>query len=332
MSNEFSPVSFSELCNRSPAPRDWIVENLLIAGGTSILASRPKDGKSLLTRHLIKSVLEGSSFLGLPVKQGRVCLLALEDIESELVSAFYEIGLTKETGGLIIQTEPITIKDIKKINAYLFENPHELLVIDTLARFSEIDDFDSYAQVGKQLTEVSQVARKRKTHILLTHHSRKGSDSEAHESILGSVAFTANVDNTLLLKRRNDDSVELSTRPRYGRSAKFAFKYSELGVEVLSSTDHRRPSLNEWILERTSKATEGLTIVEICDRPGHRREDVVIAVKKLCDANLLIRLGRGQKGDPYRYKNAPPELIVERPGREFGISTVTNDDFGAENI
>ena len=57
----------------------WLVEDMLLEGGLSMLVAKPKIGKSTFARFLAASVAKGDLLLGRDVKQGPVIYIAMEE-------------------------------------------------------------------------------------------------------------------------------------------------------------------------------------------------------------------------------------------------------------
>ena len=89
---QFKPLG--ELMRQPTEKRRWVVEGLLPVGGTSLLAAKPKVGKSTFARCLAFAVARGEEFLGRKTKQGAVLYLAPQELESEVKEHFKSLGAT----------------------------------------------------------------------------------------------------------------------------------------------------------------------------------------------------------------------------------------------
>src|SRR5439155_18507176 len=74
----------------------WLVEGLLPLGGLSLLAAKPKVGKSTLARNLALAVARGEPFLDRAVRPGPVVYLALEEHRAGVAEHFTRLGATDE--------------------------------------------------------------------------------------------------------------------------------------------------------------------------------------------------------------------------------------------
>jgi DNA primase len=72
----------------------WVWSQTLPAGGLSVLAAKPKVGKSTLARNLALAVAQGQDFLNRTTTQGSVVYLALEEKRSEVQRHFQKMGAT----------------------------------------------------------------------------------------------------------------------------------------------------------------------------------------------------------------------------------------------
>jgi len=177
---------------------EWLAKELLIAGGISLLAARPKSGKSTLVRQLAKAVCKGEEFLGREVEKGRVAYLALEEHPAMLQHQFKTIGLTKDDD-IMLHVGPIYGKNrADTLIGYLKDYEAKLVVIDTLALFAGIEDSNSYDKVNKSMEQVRRIARETNSHVMLIHHTTK-SDVTSTNSIMGSQAYLGAVDTAMII-------------------------------------------------------------------------------------------------------------------------------------
>src|SRR5262245_14100822 len=89
-------VNLARAMSAPRAQHQWIVQKLLRSSGLSLLAGKPKSGKSTLARQLAVSVARGVPFLGRPTRVAPVLYVALEDIDDELLNSFQ-----RETTGVL---------------------------------------------------------------------------------------------------------------------------------------------------------------------------------------------------------------------------------------
>jgi len=176
----------------------WLVNELLIAGGISILAAQPKSGKSTLVRQLAKAVCQGEEFLGRKTVKGKVAYLALEEHPAMLQRQFKNIGV-KNDDDIVLHVGPVYGQNATEdLIGFLKDYEAQLVVIDTLALFVGLDDINSYDKVNKAMEKVRRIARESNAHVMLIHHTNKGEHTTTR-SIMGSQAFLGAVDTALII-------------------------------------------------------------------------------------------------------------------------------------
>jgi len=119
----------------------WVVPGIIPEGLTKIDGS-PKAGKTMLVHHLATSISHGGYFMGsIEVEQREVLFLALEDNERRLKDRMIKQG-GFANDKLFIETPESWSGGIGALRNYLKEFPQTgLVIIDTLFKFSSIDDY-----------------------------------------------------------------------------------------------------------------------------------------------------------------------------------------------
>lgn len=177
---------------------NWLVDGLMIAGGTSILAGVPKSGKSTIARQLAVGIAKGQTFFDRPTKKGKVLYLAMEESAELIDEQFKRIGLN-DSDDMLIHVGPIATGNIlDNLKESIVNYGATLLVVDTLlllARFSNIND---YKETYEKMQQFSNIARATGCHILFLHHQKKGED-RGQDSISGSSALQGSVDMFMVL-------------------------------------------------------------------------------------------------------------------------------------
>ncbi len=92
--NIFQLTPLSELLNKPDAKESWILNKTLPSGGISLVAGKPKVGKTTLVRCLALAIARGEPFLDRTTLQGVVIYLALEEKEQEIKQHFKDLGAT----------------------------------------------------------------------------------------------------------------------------------------------------------------------------------------------------------------------------------------------
>jgi hypothetical protein len=281
----------------------WLLAGILPSGGLSLLAAKPKAGKSTLARCLALSVARGEVFLGRDTQKGAVVYLALEEKRSEVRRHFRTMGATGDEE-IYVHAAHAPAEALGAITIEVKARKPVLLIIDPLLRFTRVKDGNDYAQVTAALEPLLILARQHNVHVLLVHHAGKGERSEATDGILGSTALFAAVDTALIMKR-SDKCRTVQSRQRYGEDlAETLLEFNSntrtlaLGVEksqadlqaiACAALGYLQTSLDPKTEDEILEAVEG--------RTGLKRK----VIRTLVVDGTITRAGSGKKGDPYKY-------------------------------
>lgn len=214
-------VTADELMQREYRPPKWAVPDL-VPEGLTILAGKPKTGKSWLALDFCVSVAAGGYALGnVKCEPGYVLYLALEDtlrrLQGRLRAVLQGNSAPRD---LHIATEWKTSDKGGLDDLHHWLRVHKgarLVVIDTLqkirgARHREAGVYeDDYKAVGvfKKLADEHTVP------IVLVHHQSKAKHEDPLLSISGTAGIGGSADTALILEREpRDINAELYVRGR----------------------------------------------------------------------------------------------------------------------
>nr|BFD65315.1 hypothetical protein HAGR004_03370 [Bdellovibrio sp. HAGR004] len=298
--NEVKVLRIKDLLNLSEDPIKWVVDGLLIEGGVSLLASKPKSGKTTFTRSLALAVSRGQIFLERNTSQGGVLLISLEDKLSEVGRHFRSMGATAEDQIYIVGT---ALKGSKSFSSLIQDIQPKLVILDTLILgISEIHDINDYSLVAKALSPYIQIAREQGFHLMLLHHLAKR-DRSGGDGILGSTALFGSVDAVILLER-NGEHRTFSTIMRYGTdlNPQRIVLNENRNLEIAGhSVDSPELRMEESIMNVLSHHGRAIGEKEV--------ESLVIGstalkrttLRKMVKSGQVMRLGKGTKGNEYLY-------------------------------
>ena len=299
----FSLTPLAELMREPEETVLWLLDKLLPAGGLSLLAAKPKTGKSTLARCLALAVARGEEFFGRPTVAGPVVYLALEEKRAEVRKHFADLGARGDEP-IHIHCAAAPVEAILSLVEVVKQIKPVLVIIDPVLRMVRVRDANDYAQVSAALEPLMSIARQYSTHVLLVYHLGKGERADATDAILGSTAFFAAVDTALVMKR-SELHRTLQSRQRYGTDLPETILEFEpvsrkvwLGVEK-SEADARR--VDQSILEYLERSEGTRTEVEIDDAVKGRNEAKRKELRVLVEEGAVIRSGSGTKGDPFKY-------------------------------
>jgi predicted ATP-dependent serine protease len=202
-------------------PLKYVVPNLFVEGIT-LLAGKPKVGKSWLLLHAALAVARGGFTLGIEhCIQGDVLYCALEDSERRLQSRvtklvgnlgewpeqFFYFTCLPRLGAGGAETIRNWISSVK--------NPR-LIVIDTLAMIRALKKVDesNYQSDYLALLDLRALANEFGIAIVVSHHLRKAEADDPFDTISGTLGLTGAVDSMLVLKRDSGSGYVLHGKGR----------------------------------------------------------------------------------------------------------------------
>ena len=287
-SSEYVPAPFTlqELLARQLPPVQWAIPDILPEGLT-LLAGKPKLGKSWLALAMALAVASGGVALGTyPVTQGEVLYLALEDNERRLQSRAQQLLASMTTVPTSISFElrwpRLDQGGLTYLEEYLQTHPDvRLVVIDTWARVSPKAQHRQRSQYEDEyaaLTPLKFLADTYRVSILAIHHLRKMRGDDVLDEITGSIGLTGAVDGALILKRergQHDASLFVTGRD-IEHEQQLALRFdaqTAMWMQVGNAEEVRRTKERQDILDLLSEQfPEGMTprqVAEALDKNYH---------------------------------------------------------------
>ena len=323
-------TSLGDLLKEPEENVTWVVDGLLPSGGFSIMAAKPKVGKSTLARDLSFSIALGKPFLGRDVAQGPVIYLALEEKRSEVRRHFKDMGASGDEP-IFIYSGRVPSDAIEQITAAVQEIKPVLVVIDPLFRFARVKDTSAYAEITAALEPLLLLSRETGTHVLCIHHSSKG-NRQGGDSLLGSTAIFGSVD-TLILLKRHESYRTIESIQRYGNDLPetvLGFDSAQRTVTIgKSKQDADLNNLKEALLDYLATSGEPLTEAVIGEEVEGRTALKRKALRELVAEGAVTRTSKGGKGDPFKYSCSHVPVYIEgttkqEPTKACKPNTVAN--------
>jgi len=198
--------SIRDLLSQELPPAKWIVPDLLPEGVT-LLAGKPKIGKTWLAQGLAVAIATGGIALGSKrVEQGEVLYLALEDNKRRLHKRFKKL-LTEDPPQCLsaaVDWPSLDQGGDEWIAGWCATHPDaRLVVIDTLKKVRPRTNGQRsfYDADYESLEALIPIASDYGVGILVLHHLRKMDADDPLDTISGSTGLSGGVDGTLVLKR-----------------------------------------------------------------------------------------------------------------------------------
>ncbi len=213
----------------------------IIAGllpiGLSILAGRPKEGKSLLVLQLTLAAYLGATFLGLQAPRLKILYLALEDTPYRIADRLRKLarGMGIDLAACVPLPQGgdgdpggIRYGDVTIVTAWSYLSDHgmadlrtamdreryDLVIIDTFSRILGRGDQMDQQEMTQTMASLQRLALDHAAAILLVDHHRKSArtslDADPIDDIMGSTAKAGVVDCAMgLYRRHNQDEATL---------------------------------------------------------------------------------------------------------------------------
>lgn len=340
-SNGYRAETFtaSDLMAVELPPPTWIVPGVL-PEGVSLLAGKPKLGKSWMALAIAVAVASGGVALGkVPVEQGDVLYLALEDNRRRLQK---RLGILLHgdpaPDSLHISLDWRRLDDggADDLDAFLSKNPDTRLVaVDTLKKVRpRVSGNRSVYEVDYEALEpLLPIAAEHEVAILVVHHTRKAGADDPLDEISGSTGLTGGVDGAMVLKRergRADAFLHITGRD-IEEDVELALRWDRETAGWIIAGDAAEYRLSEEraevvrVLEETGEPMTPTEVADVLDkRPG--------SVKKLLwtmarDGQLTAASGRYSPND-----GNPGNPVTEdggNGGQGYPVTEVTGFPGGA---
>ena len=199
-------ISAAALMAKQFEPVNYVIPGL-IAEGVTLFGGKPKIGKSWMAYDFALAIAAGRPVFGtIPITQGDVLYLALEDSERRLKSRLLKKGIMQAPERLTLVTEWPDLDNgcIAEMDAWAAASVRPALVIvDVLKQVRSPGKFNEqlYDSDYRSLTGLGAFARNRGIAVLVVHHVRKMEADDPLESLSGTNGLTGAADSVMVLKR-----------------------------------------------------------------------------------------------------------------------------------
>jgi len=337
----YTPFSATDLEQEALDPIAWAVTGLLPQGLT-LLVGKPKMRKSWLALALAIAIASGGRALGsIPVEEGDVLYLALEDGKLRLQSRQRKIlggaGAPKRLSYLTAAPR-LDAGCVGLIETWLRLHPEaRLVIIDVLAKVRPAGKGGSmYDEDYGALEPLQQLASRRGVAILVVHHMNRSGADDVFDQINGSNGIGGSADGLLTLqyeRGQTDATLHINGRD-VEDDASLALRWDNataqwilLGKaeEVKASTqrqeiiktlrEERRPMTPREVAEALDKVAEYGNIKQLMYRMA-REKDLSSSGGKYTVPSLTLLAPEadrnGRPGDPVIGSGDP--VILGDPG------------------
>ena len=286
------------------APIKYVVPGIIVEGLT-LLAGKPKVGKSWLLLHAAIAVARGGFTLGdLHCIEGDVLYCALEDNERRLQSRITKlIGISQPWPTRLFyycELPRLTEGGLDGIRAWIQSKPNpRLVIIDTLAmvRATRKREETNYESDYMAVLELRALANEFGIAIVLVHHLRKADSDDAYDTVSGTLGLTGAPDSILVLKRDASGSMVLHGRGRDLVEIEKAMTFDAdacLWRIAGDAATLRRSHERNVVLDAIREAGEPIGPNDIAAATGMRSGNIRRLLGKLVKDGLIEKAARGR--------------------------------------
>lgn len=306
-------------------PPVWVVPGLL-SEGLTILAGKPKLGKSWLALNLALTVAAGGMALGYrQTEPGDVLYLSLEDRLRRVQDRARKVlaGLGQEASRrlhIAVEWERQDRGGLGDLHEWLVkvEQPR-LVIVDVWTKFRPISTSarSAYDQDYEHVSALKSLLDQHSTSGIMVHHCKKGKAEDAIEEVSGTLGTAGATDGTLVLTRaRTENDAELFVTGRDVEEQHLALEFDPKGFTWTCHGDaaERTESKLKKTVQDLLKANAGtpLTVLDIALQlkvPEEKRQYLRNVLSRLASDGLAERSGSGR----YKWPVRPPDSVDTVP-------------------
>jgi hypothetical protein len=285
-------------------PIKYVVPSLIVEGLT-LLAGKPKIGKSWLLMHTAIAVARGGFTLGdIHCAEGNVLYCALEDNLRRLQSRMTKLlGIAQDWPARLdfkCEMPRLANGGIELIRDWIKSKPlPRLVVVDTLAmvRPPRKRDETNYEAYYAAVLELRKLANEMGVAIVLVHHQRKADSDDAFDTVSGTFGLTGAPDSVLVLRRDTSGTVVLHGRGRDLTEIELAMQFDRDACTwriTGEAADVRRSAERDAVLTAIDEAGEPIGPNDIANAIGAKAGNVRFLLHKLLKEGEVEKAAYGK--------------------------------------
>lgn len=205
------PTTATDLLAKTFPPLRCFVDELL-AEGFTILAGKPKKGKSYLALDMSLSIAVGrQAFMKFPTEQAKVLYISLEDGERRLQRRLLQIQSNLKTpDGLdFLYSFPRLGNGALEALTHYAQH-YQLIIVDTVGRIlpeqsQARKSLSEYQELTDVLGPIQQLALDKRMAIVMIDHLRKAGADDDLDAIMGSQGKAGAADHALIYSRKGEE-------------------------------------------------------------------------------------------------------------------------------
>ena len=271
-----------------------------IAEGLTLLAGKPKIGKSWMALDLAMAIATGDVALGSSqCKQGTVLYCALEDnqrrLQRRIRQRYGDKDIWSKAFHITTQLPRLNNGGLERLEEWIHDNNPALVIIDTFVCVRP-NSFrqNGYDAVYAALSPLQALAVELGVCILVIHHLRKMVGDDPLDMISGTTGLTGAVDTALVL-HRGGNGVTLYGRGREIEEIDMAVEFDQGGWKILGETSEvRRSEERNAIIKALKRSSKPLTPTEVATALDADMKNIKQLLHKMAIAGEVRKVSRGK--------------------------------------
>lgn len=225
--DDLPPVdNMKDAWNNMPPLKEELIPGILRVGHKLLLAGPSKAGKSFLLINLAISMAEGTDWLGMTCKQGRVCYINLELDEASCLHRIREVydklGIEPNNIGNIdiwnLRGHAVPMNKLAQVMIHRFkERQYVAVIIDPIYKVITGDE-NNATEMSEFCSYFDKVATALKVSVIYCHHHSKGAAGKyanAADRSSGSGVFARDPDAIIDLREVKVDGFDSGYRKEF---------------------------------------------------------------------------------------------------------------------
>jgi hypothetical protein len=289
-------ITADQLLQRDLPEPAWVIDALLPEGAT-LLAGKPKSGKSWLALQLALAVAGGGSALGDPGRPpGDVLYLALEDTQRRLKARLERLLASAAAPpptrlSLMTSWKRLDEGGRDDLAAWLSAHPEaRLVVIDTLAALRPAGG--SYGADYQAIAALRRLAARFGVALLIVHHVRKQSVRDPFDAVSGTLGLTGAADAVWILCRsRRDNEAVLHVTGRDLDEQELALAWvpqSGLWTLLGPAAEHRQTTEQARVQDLLTQCGRPLTPTQVASLLDKKLGATKMLLWRMAEKGLLV--------------------------------------------
>lgn len=300
-----------QIAEETPVTVPWIVPPWVASGAITEVSGKVKAaGKTTFLTHMVNAALNGFPFLDQDTYQTPAVYLTEQNLVSFREAMERADLLGRRDFTVLNWTDTIGVSWPSVVRAAVDQckkREARLLVIDTLPQFAGLvgDTENNAGDALKALRPLQQAAAEG-LGVVIVRHERKSGGSVG-DSGRGSSAFAGAVDIVVSVRKPEGNQPRnvrlIQTLSRFDAPEDLLIELTQEGYRALGAPGEaakERQASDVFSVIPNSKKN-AVTFEDLAKTSGKKRAHLQRLLDALAKAEKISRVGKGRKGDPYRY-------------------------------